>query len=81
MTNRVALWNAINRYVISCRGDPAKYVYGNTTRAKAVVEVEKAIEELVGVEDEEERREKIEHDELVGLHGGHRSRKGAGVKP
>lgn len=36
---QVPLWDAINRYVMACRGDPSKHVYGNTTRQKAVAEV------------------------------------------
>ena|SRR5271166_1496380 len=40
---KVALWDAINRYVVSCGGDPSKHVYGNTSRMRAVVDVEAAI--------------------------------------
>lgn len=43
MRDRVALWDAINRYVVTCCGDPSKHVYGNTPRQKAVVDVEAAI--------------------------------------
>lgn len=45
MTNeeRVRLWDAINAYAIACGGDPAKHVYGNTPRQKAVAEVERAV--------------------------------------
>lgn len=38
---RVALWDAINRYVVACGGDPSRHVYGNTARMKAVAEVER----------------------------------------
>lgn len=34
------LWEAINRYVETCGGDPSKRVYGNTARMECVVEVE-----------------------------------------
>ena len=36
---QVPLWDAINRYVVSCGGDPSKHVNGNTPRMEAVVEV------------------------------------------
>jgi hypothetical protein len=36
---QVPLWDAINAYVIACGGDPSKYVYGNTSRMKAVAVV------------------------------------------
>ena len=38
-----ALWDAINQYVVTCHGDPAKHVYGNTPRMKAVCAVEDAL--------------------------------------
>lgn len=38
-----ALWDAINKYVVACGGDPGKRVYGNVTRMEAVVEVERAL--------------------------------------
>lgn len=41
MRTRVALWDAINRYVVACGGDPLRHVYGNTARQKAVAEVER----------------------------------------
>lgn len=47
MEQRVRLWDAINRYVTACRGDPSKYVYGNTPRMKAVAEVEAVVQEAV----------------------------------
>lgn len=40
---QVALWDAINKYVVTCRGNPSLYVYGNTARMTAVSEVEAAI--------------------------------------
>jgi hypothetical protein len=36
---QVPLWDAINRYVVACGGDPGKHVYGNTSRATAVADV------------------------------------------
>lgn len=48
MQRRVALWDAINRYVITCGGDPSKHVYGNTPRMNAVVEVERVVFEELG---------------------------------
>ncbi len=36
---QVPLWDAINRYVVTCGGAPDKHVYGNTSRQNAVVEV------------------------------------------
>lgn len=43
------LWNAINVYVVACNGDPAKHVYGNTPRQRAVADVEQAVREFVSV--------------------------------
>ena len=43
--NKVALWDAINAYVQACGADPSKHVYGNTTRQRAVAEVERFINE------------------------------------
>ena len=40
---QVPLWDAINRYVVACGGDPEKAVYGNTSRMKAVVDVNTAV--------------------------------------
>ncbi|MDP3767539.1 MAG: hypothetical protein Q8S13_05955, partial [Dehalococcoidia bacterium] len=40
---RVALWDAINRYVQACGGDPSSHVYGNTPRQHAVAEVEASV--------------------------------------
>ncbi len=56
METRVLLWDAINRYVQTCGGDPSKYVYGNTARQKAVAEVEQAIRD--GALAEPERTQK-----------------------
>lgn len=36
---QVPLWDAINRYVVACGGDPSKRVYGNTSRQAAVGEI------------------------------------------
>jgi hypothetical protein len=36
----VALWDAINRYAVTCGGEPSKYVHGNTLRQRAVADVE-----------------------------------------
>lgn len=47
---KVALWDAINRYVISCKGDPGKRVQGNTSRMKAVTAVESALGAVVDAE-------------------------------
>jgi len=41
--DRLALWDAINSYVIACGGDPAEHVYGNAPRMDAVCLVEKAV--------------------------------------
>ena len=37
------MWDAINRYVVACGGDPSKHVYGNTPRMRAVVDVNSAV--------------------------------------
>src|ERR1700690_1965115 len=44
---KVRLWEAINRYVVSCGGAPDKHVYGNTSRQRAVTDVETALLPLV----------------------------------
>lgn len=44
---KVDLWNAINKYVQTCGGDPSKHVYGNMPRQLAVVDVEKAVADAV----------------------------------
>lgn len=46
MEERVALWDAINAYTEACGGDPSKHVYGNTTRQKAVAEVERLVRQV-----------------------------------
>jgi len=38
--HRIKLWDAINAYTIACGGNPGLRVYGNTSRMKAVAEVE-----------------------------------------
>ena len=44
---KVSLWEAINRYVVTCGGNPGVAVYGNTHRQHAVADVEKALLHLV----------------------------------
>ncbi len=41
MEKRVALWDAINEYVLACGGDPSKHI--GATREKAVVKVERVV--------------------------------------
>lgn len=36
---QVEMWDAINRYVVACGGDPAHHVHGNTARMTAVSDV------------------------------------------
>ena len=50
--DRVALWDAINEYVVACGGDPSKHVYGNTRRMDAVCRVENAVSDRGEVTDE-----------------------------
>jgi hypothetical protein len=45
-SGRVALWDAINDYAVSCGGSPGEHVYGNTRRMDAVVEVERRVGEI-----------------------------------
>jgi hypothetical protein len=40
---QVPLWDAINRYVEACGGDPGKHVYGDTRRQTAVAEVDAVV--------------------------------------
>lgn len=47
----VELWDAINRYVVTCGGDPSRHVYGNTPRMTAVSNIETALRALVGSTD------------------------------
>lgn len=49
---RVRIWDAINRYVQTCGGDPSKHVYGNIARMNAVVDVEQALRDAAPVEPE-----------------------------
>ena len=49
---RVRLWDAINRYVQTCGGDPSKHVYGNTARQRAVAEVEQVLRDEAPAEPE-----------------------------
>ena len=41
--DKVALWDAINRYVETCGGDPGKRCYGNYERMETVAEIEKIV--------------------------------------
>lgn len=57
LDEKVKLWDAINTYVTTCGGDPAKHVYGNIKRMQAVVDVENIVvevEERVAAEVEDE---------------------------
>ena len=47
---RVALWEAINRYVVACGGDPDRAVHGNIKRMQAVVDVEMAADQKPSIE-------------------------------
>ena len=40
---RVKLWDAVNRYVVACGGDPSKHAYGNVPRMNAVGDVERIV--------------------------------------
>jgi hypothetical protein len=40
------LWDAINRYVVACGGDPSGAVYGNVPRQKAVAAIESIVHDL-----------------------------------
>jgi hypothetical protein len=33
------MWDAINRYVMACGGDPSRNALGNTARMNAVVDI------------------------------------------
>ncbi len=44
------LWDAINDYAISVGGNPAKHVYGNTPRMRAVAEVSRIVDRVSEVE-------------------------------
>lgn len=41
---QVPLWDAINDYATACGGDPSSYVYGNTTRQRAVAAVNRVVD-------------------------------------
>lgn len=41
--DKVALWEAINRYAETCGGDPGKHCYGNYERMQAVAEIERLV--------------------------------------
>lgn len=45
-TQRARLWDEINRYVVTCGGDPSKHVYGNTSRMAAVAGVERVVRDV-----------------------------------
>lgn len=47
LEQKVRLWDEINRYVVTCGGDPSKHVYGNTPRMDAVCAVEKAVDDFL----------------------------------
>lgn len=47
LEDRATLWEAINRYVVNCGGDPSANVYRNPPRQEAVVAVERAIAQLL----------------------------------
>lgn len=38
-----ALWDAINRYAVTCGGEPSNHVYGNVARMQAVSTVNDAV--------------------------------------
>ncbi len=42
----VAFWDAVNRYVVACGGDPSQAVYGDVARLQAVEAVEQAMMDL-----------------------------------
>lgn len=46
MQFEVDLWDAINRYVVACGGDPGSHVYGNTARMQAVADVSKIVDRV-----------------------------------
>src|SRR5271156_1014303 len=52
---QVPLWDAINRYVVACGGDPSKHVYGNTSRMKAVGDVNEIVREVESIRFQEAR--------------------------
>ena len=60
-----ALWEAINAYVITCRGNPELYVYGNTPRMKAVCDVNAVVQAFVRDAVARQRLDDIVIDELV----------------
>jgi hypothetical protein len=43
---RARLWDEINRYAVSCGGNPSQYVYGNKPRQAAVAMIEGIIREI-----------------------------------
>lgn len=50
------LWDAVNAYAATVRGEPDKHVYGNVTRMQAVVVVEGVVRKAVAAARVEERR-------------------------
>lgn len=46
MEQNARLWAGVHDYVRACRGEPERYVYGNTPRQRAVVAVEDVLREL-----------------------------------
>lgn len=67
MQARGAMWDAINKYVETCGGDPSKHVYGNTARQRAVVEVERAAGLTVAPPPGEIARLRGENEKLRGV--------------
>lgn len=49
------MWESIDAYATSCRGEPSKHVYGNTPRMKAVAEIQRCVAEHVQRERADER--------------------------
>lgn len=43
LSDRVRIWEAINRYVVACGGDTSNGVYGNTSRQTAVADIEREL--------------------------------------
>lgn len=64
-SERVALWDAINKYTVACRGKPDKYVYGNTTRMDAVSEVERICQQMPTTRSQTSFEETREYDCVV----------------
>jgi len=50
--HKIKLWEAIQKYVRACGGDPEKHVYGNTGRMDSVTEIEQLVYEKEENKDE-----------------------------